>query len=1093
QEVRLTPATVAQQKPFFPPEILAASQTGEFRHIINLFVSLQGDIDDEQVVNLGQILLGLQERYGGLLNRIDFGDKGCTVLLFWGAPVAHEDDLRRALSFLLDLEAALDVPLRAGVTQAVAHAGVIGSALQGEFTCYGNGINLAARLMMAAEWGAFWVSKAVSLAPGFDFTFLGPLRYKGFADPVPTYQLKGKAIEERVFAGRLVGRRPQLERLVRFVRLAFAQKEMRVAVVYGEAGMGKSHLTYTLEQRLGGEAMWLVGQNDPVVRHPFGPFAYLLRTYFEQKLDVSEADNKQAFEQIFADLLMMMANQGASEEEVAELRRVKTILGALVGLQWPDSLYMQLNAEQRHQNMIIAITDLLEAESRRQPVVLEIEDGQWFDDSSLELLSVLTKQLGHCPLVFVITSRYMDDGSRPTYEVAEGTRYLELDLQTLTPAAMRALGEDLLGMAISDELYTLLVNKAAANPFFGQQILYYLQENELLTEIERDGERVMTLLADNFNLPTTLNTLLVARLDRLTHDVKEVVQTAAVLGREFELGWLRGVLGRNVTTEISVAEQEQVWTLLADMQYLFKHALLKDAAYKMQLQARLRELHYKAAEVAEQIYADSLANYYDELAYHYETAYQFGKEEARGKGVEYLWRAAEAAAAQFEHQLAIQYTSRALAMVNDDEMMMRWQLLQVRETAYDQQGDREKQLQDLNLLTEVAEHLSNREKAYLGWNFLDYYFETADYEAGLRKIPEALRLAEDVEDFALQSRIYHGWARIVWDQGDFVTSEEKHVLALKCAEKSADKPVIARCMSGLGRIHSERGEYAQAKSRYEKALQLAREAGAYDVEATVLNQLGVLFDYAFDYEMAQKYFEQSLHLNREIGNRTSESIAFMNLGFTKMYQGDYVAAKSCYEQALVLQKRIDHWQGMGVNLINLGSVATYLGSYEEAESLFEESLSIFKKLESKWGEAICLNEIGFLFFEQGEWVKGEAYCQQAQALQKEIGLEAYLLENRVGLGWAYWRQGDEEGARQYATLVKEGMAENPRFSGCENPMRALRRTWELFRGVGEVEVAKGVLAEALVLMNGYLDKNQDERLREMYLSQPHHQVLWAEK
>src|SRR5690606_39400981 len=127
------------------------------------------------------------------LSRLDFGDKGCNMLMLWGAPVAYENDIGRALNFLLDLKSRVDVPITAGVTYYIAHAGYLGSSMYEDYTCYGWAVNLASRFMMSASPGESWVDDRIArrVARNFELDFVGSQRFKGFASEQKVYLLRG--------------------------------------------------------------------------------------------------------------------------------------------------------------------------------------------------------------------------------------------------------------------------------------------------------------------------------------------------------------------------------------------------------------------------------------------------------------------------------------------------------------------------------------------------------------------------------------------------------------------------------------------------------------------------------------------------------------------------------------------------------------------------------------------------------------------------------------------------------------------------------------------------------------------------------------
>ncbi len=138
------------QDGFFPQQVLSLPAVGEFRRSVNVFINLQEVSTPEALAEFLLSVFALQASYGGVLNSLDFGDKGCKLLLFWGAPLSHENDVERALDFLLALQNESLISLKAGVTLRTGFAGFVGGAWHEEYTCYGYGLSLSARLMSGA-------------------------------------------------------------------------------------------------------------------------------------------------------------------------------------------------------------------------------------------------------------------------------------------------------------------------------------------------------------------------------------------------------------------------------------------------------------------------------------------------------------------------------------------------------------------------------------------------------------------------------------------------------------------------------------------------------------------------------------------------------------------------------------------------------------------------------------------------------------------------------------------------------------------------------------------------------------------------------
>ncbi len=226
----------------------------------------------------------------------------------------------------------------------------------------------------------------------------------------------------------------------------------------------------------------------------------------------------------------------------------------------------------------------------------------------------------------------------------------------------RKLAHALLDGPAQPPLLTLLEQRAEDNPFFAEQILHDVQERGLLVQHVNGWTLRNT---DAASLPSDVRTVLVARLDRLTGAVRTVVQTAAVLGREFELRLLTHMLQDDalLPTKVAAAEQAAIWSALSEIRYLFKHALLRDAAYRRQVRAQRRQLHRLAAEAYVQLYAADSAPPYGSIAYHYENAYQLGERAVQAQALAYLQQAGQQAMTRFENGAAVDYFNRALVLL----------------------------------------------------------------------------------------------------------------------------------------------------------------------------------------------------------------------------------------------------------------------------------------------------------------------------------------------------------------------------------------------------------------------------------------------
>ena len=441
---------------FMPEDVIAYDVRGEFRQVVNLFMRFP-DLSDETLYDFMTIIFDLRKKYGGLLTRLDFGDKGCNMLMLWGAPVAYENDIGRALNFILDLKSLVDFPITAGVTYYIAHAGYLGSTLCEDYTCYGWGVNLASRFMMNAPDSAVWIDERIArrVKNRFDFEYQGAQFFKGFAVEQKVYSLLGRKSQEVFHQGELVGRETELAHLVERIQPLWQGNFAGMTVIWGEAGIGKSRLVYELKSshdQEGKNVLWAPCHSDQILRHSFNPFRYWLLRYFGIDSSMDDSARKRAFNSKLDDLI-----EHVNDSDLAgELDRLRTVLGALLDLYWIESFYEGLDAEGRYNNTLGAMIALIKGESLRQPVLLFIEDAQFLDEDSRAFLPRLKRSLSmgnvEYPVAILISSRHAGSANFLPDELIDHS----IVLGALSTRALAALSEIQLGGAASPDLVQLL-------------------------------------------------------------------------------------------------------------------------------------------------------------------------------------------------------------------------------------------------------------------------------------------------------------------------------------------------------------------------------------------------------------------------------------------------------------------------------------------------------------------------------------------------------------------------------------------------------------------------------------------------------------
>jgi class 3 adenylate cyclase/tetratricopeptide (TPR) repeat protein len=1053
-------ARAADAQAFFSPDLLHASVRGEFRQVVSVFINLQGNPGRAELVAFADPFFRLLAQYEGYLCRLDFGDKGCRALLFWGAPTSFEDDLERALDFVLDLRQATRIPLRAGVTYSIAYAGFAGAASREEYTCYSSRVNLAARLMSGAPWGAIWLDEptAQRAHKRFELESAGAFAFKGLADQQTVHALKGhRAAVAPFYQFRLVGRQRELARLRDFVAPIFAGKFAGALVLVGEAGIGKSRLLHEFQSVIArseatkqspnwnqeiaaGKApprndtapVWFLCQCDQVLRQSLNPFRYFLRNYFDQSPALNDVERKVRFDAKLDALIARTPNAALQ----AELDRTRSFLGALVGLAWAGSLYEQLDPKLRFDNTLSALKTFLQAESLCQPVILQIEDLHWLDADSAEFLRRLTRNVGDYAFAILATSR---EQPAPNLFDADAPQ------QAFDPGALgvddaQHLAEEILGGKVAAALAAWLVERTNGNPFFVEQLLLYMQEQGLLSE----GKDGFIARAEGVMVPADVGVVLTARLDRLTQDVKHVVQTAAVLGREFQVQVLSQMLRDDAELSLKVkqAEAEAIWSALSEIRYIFKHALLRDAAYDMQLRARLRELHALAGQALERIYAADLAPHYADLAYHY------GKTEDREQERRYARLAGEQAAAQFANAEAAHYLSRALELTPAEDAEMRYALVRARERVFELQAARQEQAQDLETLSALAEQLNDdARRAEAALRRGNYAEMSGDYPAAISALQQAVTWGRSAGVVETEAGGHVQWGRVLSRQADYAAAQAHLEQALALGLPKAQGPALLT----LGNVAWYQGNYAGAQDYYAQALSLFRETGHRWGVCMATNNIGLVLLNQGDMQRANTYFQQAIILYREVGDRRGVGRPLISLGQIALNQGDFSQSQVYLDEALRLYRETGERLGEINALYTLGVVARGRADLAEAEVYLNQALWLCREIRDRRNESDSLLNLGIVRYLQRDYTTAQSHIRDALAIAEGVGAQPQRADALLNLGHILFDLGQLE---QATTAYRQAIQ-------IRRELDQVHLAMESVAGLARIALAQRDLAQAL--------------------------------
>ncbi len=525
---------------------------------ISGFTAMSEKMDPEQVRGLMNAcfddLVPAIHKYDGTVNKF-IGDE---IMALFGAPAAHENDAERALRAALEMTARLrdfnarhgtDLGLHFGINTGLVIAGAIGAQQQQQYDVMGDAVNVASRLEGESERGEIFVGPDTYRLTSalFEFEPLPPVRVKGKSEPMPIYKLlreKARPGQVRGLPGLeagMVGRNAELAALLRAGEALAAGRGGAFAIL-GEAGLGKSRLITEWKS---------AAEKSPTS-------STRLLSFVEGRC---LSYGRGLVYHLVVDLLKSLLNMPTAAEAAeldAALRALTESLGVegyaflahLLSLPLSDEAQQQMAAldpQALQARTLVALGVLLGARASRGPLVCILDDLQWADPASIELLIELLPLTRLSPVLFCALSRPDRDqpGWRWVTAAREslGERYTEITLGPLSERESRQLVANLLEIeSLPAHVQQAILQRAEGNPFFVEEVIRMLIDRGSLAR--RDGRWVALKTVENVDVPDTLHGLLMARIDHLPEEARHALRVAAVIGRRFSAKILEQVAGQ---------------------------------------------------------------------------------------------------------------------------------------------------------------------------------------------------------------------------------------------------------------------------------------------------------------------------------------------------------------------------------------------------------------------------------------------------------------------------------------------------------------------------------------------------------------------
>ncbi|WP_129630924.1 adenylate/guanylate cyclase domain-containing protein [Candidatus Oscillochloris fontis] len=1007
---------IAALEPYLPHSmprrflLATESLVGEFRPVTTLFIHFWPFSDMLTFLRhnpslAAQILNTYYQRaqeaihqFGGIVNKVDMYTHGDKLMALFGAPFAHEDDAERAVRAALImrhvLEAAnaeisqilpecpLHIHQRAGINTGIVFAGLVGGTIRHEYTVMGQAVNLAARLMSSASEQSVVISPATRRAVEHRFLLheLPPVNLKGIEQPVAIAEVVRPLLDEKAPQRRIglshdvVGRVSELAQLTAAGQVALGGSG-RLVVLIGEAGVGKTCLIDATLRRLAHPCddpeslespyrLLQVASESYNQTTPFNTLRQLLRLVLIPE----------AYGATIASMVQQVHTRVT--ELVPDLERFIPLLGEILGLPIVEtSLITALSAEQRRDRRREMIAAILLTAAHQRPHVIILDDLHWIDASSLDLLATTFEQLATAPLLILAAHR-----PEPTIHAVYRhlAQCLILEIGLLSSDEGRELIRRILGSVPPPELEELLLAKSHGNPYFIEEFLHGLRDNG---ELVRTAEGYhLSVPASAIRIPDSIEGVITARLDRLEEQTHAILQVASVIGQHFTYAILAHLVSRADTLSYQLDRLDQAALIAHEsshsaLDYLFRHALIRDVTYESLLFTRRRELHQRIAQIIEAAGGADADDQLSLLARHYLLAEQWSQ------AFTYHVRAGRLAQKRFANREAITFFTEAMKLLDQH--------------ASDITHEHADSIDDV--VIEVHERL--------GW----LYNLVGNYDLSLTHYEVALAMLHATA-LIPQLRLFHHIARVHEQRADYETSFA-WISRAEILPVADTHPIKVRCLLLGAGMHARQGRYQQALELTNRALEAAEQDNHQHNQAHALKLLGNTWINMGENGRAREVLERAVTLYRSVHDLKGLADALNDLATLYHELGELEAARTTYEEAIELAQTVGDVYSEAMIANNLGDLFKLVGRYDAAVEQFERSLRQFTKLGSQYGIAVLQLNLGATWLDHGDLARAATYFDRADHLLTAQGAEDVRPELERYRAQLTLQQGDLDGAR----------------------------------------------------------------------------------
>jgi diguanylate cyclase (GGDEF)-like protein len=799
----------------------------------------------------------------------------------------------------------------------------------------------------------------------------------------------------------IIGRDEEIARIKEFINPIFSGHGDAVCVS-GEVGVGKTRLVQEIVKDSNFQDIQFLNSNLSATTKsiPYYPFREIIRYVIKKEGMESIKDISQAYQIELSKIVPELSDKSKGVDgHIFIVDKFRLFEG---------------------------VKRFLALQASKAPLFVCLDNIHWADDSSLELFHYLVRTLKKNPVFFFLVYR-VEEAKHSSFQnvlqlMAREALYKRIALEPLVTADVARMLSLMIDGIPSSELTEYIFKETGGNPFFIEELMKSLDTNGAFVW---DKDKCVFDKGKKVVIPYSVEGVVDRKLGMMNKEASDLLEYAAVIGREFDFTFLRNVTKMNEGHLFDLIDEILGMKLLKESegeQYYFSEDVIREILYQRINKIKLRRYHQAVGERLLNSYKNRIEEIVEELSNHF---YLSGDKE---KTIEYSMIAANRAKDAYANQDVIRFYTWTIESLKDSSIKGRElkeiECLKNRAGVLNLIGENEKALADVNKAINKAKVIGNRKlEADCLIILSNIYQNTAQYNEAIKKLEIIREIYRELKNRKGEATSLDRIGVSYGEIGEYFMALKFFQKSLKIRKEIGDRKGEVTCLSHIGIIYDFLGENSKALKFCRQSLKIDIEIGDRRGQAISLNNMGILYKQISEYTKALEVLQQSSKILEEIGDRRVEAASFTNIGDIYYNLGEYQKSLEFFERSLKIVEEINARKGEGINLNCIGNTCTLFGEYSKALEFQQRSLKITEEIGDRAGESASLLSIGDIFLEKDDILTAERYYNKAYSIAREIKSKPLLAYVSLGIVSLYMIKGNltdaKKSLKQILSLVDE--------------------------------------------------------------------------